>query len=99
MGKFRQFLTGLSARDTFVFKFHDSILKKSQCFFTKFYRCIDFVEIWFEIANGQISSIFDRVTCPRHDNGGVLSFLVLFQCVTETKKQEKKTDFYFLWKH
>ena len=25
--------------------------------------CIDLVEIWFEIANGQISSIFDRVIC------------------------------------
>ena len=78
MGKFRQFLTGLSARDTFVVKFHDSILKKSQWIFTKFYICIDIVEIWFGIANGQISSICDRGTCPRHDNGGVLSFLVLF---------------------
>ena len=24
------------------------------------------VEIWFGTANGQISSIFDRVICPRH---------------------------------
>ena len=28
--------------------------------------CIDIVEIWFGIANGQISSIFDGVICPRH---------------------------------
>ena len=28
------------------------------------------------IANGQILFIFDRVICPRHDNGGVLSFHV-----------------------
>ena len=28
--------------------------------------CIAFVEIWFGIANGQISSIFDGVICPRH---------------------------------
>ena len=28
--------------------------------------CIDIVEIWFGIANGQISSIFDRVICLRH---------------------------------
>ena len=40
--------------------------------------CIDNVEIWFENAKGQISSIFDRVTCPQHDNGGVLSFHVFF---------------------
>ena len=25
--------------------------------------CIDIVEIWLEIVNGQISSIFDRVIC------------------------------------
>ena len=30
------------------------------------------VEIWFEIANGQISSIYDKVIFPRHDNGGIL---------------------------
>ena len=28
--------------------------------------CIDIVEIWFGIANGQISSNFDIVICPRH---------------------------------
>ena len=27
--------------------------------------CIDIPEIWFGIANGQISSNFDGVTCPR----------------------------------
>ena len=45
----------------------------------------DIVEIWFQIADGQILSIFDRVICPRHihifiwrhDNGGVLSFHIL----------------------
>ena len=36
--------------------------------------CIYIVEIWFGIANGQISSVFDRVICPWHDNGGVLLF-------------------------
>ena len=39
--------------------------------------CIDIVEIWFWIAIGYISSIFDRVISPWHDNGGVLSFHVL----------------------
>ena len=28
--------------------------------------CIDILELWFGIANGQISSIFDGVICPRH---------------------------------
>ena len=27
--------------------------------------CIDIVEIWFGIVDGQISSVFDRVTCPQ----------------------------------
>ena len=38
--------------------------------------CIDIVEIWFGIANGQITSTFDRVICLPHDNGRVLSFHV-----------------------
>ena len=38
--------------------------------------CIDIVEICFRIAHWQISSIFHRVICPRHDNGGTLSFNV-----------------------
>ena len=41
-------------------------LSKHQCIFTKLGMCIDIVEIWFCIANGQISSNFDRVICPRH---------------------------------
>ena len=36
--------------------------------------CNDIVEVSFEIANGQILSIFDIGICPSHDNGGVLSF-------------------------
>ena len=39
--------------------------------------CIDIVEICLEIAHGQISSIFDRVICLRHDNNGVLLINVL----------------------
>ena len=35
-------------------------------FFSKLGMCIDIMEIWFGIANGQISSIFDGVICPRH---------------------------------
>ena len=32
--------------------------------------------IWFGIANGQISSVFDRVIYPQQGNGGVVSFYV-----------------------
>ena len=66
MGKFRQFLTELSARDTPIFSFLDDNLSKHQWIFTKLGMCIDIVEIWFGIAYGQILSIFDRVICPRH---------------------------------
>ena len=38
--------------------------------------CFSMKEIWFEIVYEQISSTFDRVICPRHDNGGVLYFNV-----------------------
>ena len=36
--------------------------------------CIDIVEIWFGIANGQISLIFDRVTYPRVQDMPVVLF-------------------------
>ena len=75
MGKFRQILTELSARDTPIFfLFLDDNLSKCQRILTKLDTCIDIKEIWFWIANGQISSIFDRVICPRPDNGRVLLF-------------------------
>ena len=45
-------------------------------FLTFIGTCIDIKEIWFRIANGQMSSMFDRAVCPQHDNGGVLSFYV-----------------------
>ena len=47
---------------------------KHKWIFNKFGICIDIVEIWFGIAHRKISSTFDRVICPRHDNGGVLQF-------------------------
>ena len=49
--------------------FPDENVSKHKWIFTKLGMCFDIAEIWFEIANGQI---FDRVICPRHDNGGVL---------------------------
>ena len=66
MGKFHQFLMELSARDTPIFSFPDDNLSKHQWIFTKLGMCIDIAVIWFGIANGQISSIFDGVICPRH---------------------------------
>ena len=72
MGKFRQILSELSATDMPIFSIPDNNLSKSQGILTKFGTCIDMKEIWFGIANGQIPSVFDRVICPQHDNGGVL---------------------------
>ena len=46
MGKFRPFLTELSACNTSVFYFQDNNLSKSQWIFTKFGMSIDIVEIF-----------------------------------------------------
>ena len=61
MGKFRQRFTELSARDTPIFSFPDDNL-----ILTKLAVCIDLKEICFDIVNGQISSNFYGVICPRH---------------------------------
>ena len=53
------------------FSFLDDNLSNHQWILNKLGMCIDIVEIWFGIANGQISSMLDGVNCPRHD-GGVL---------------------------
>ena len=66
MGKFCQSFTELSARDIPIFYFPDDNLSKHQWIFTKCGMYIDIVENWFEIANGQISSKFYGVVCPRH---------------------------------
>ena len=61
MDKFRQFLTVICLSNI-VFSFPDDNMSKYQSIFTKLDMCIDIVEIWFGIANEQIS-IFDRVIC------------------------------------
>ena len=48
------------------FSFPDDNLSKHQWIFNKLGMCIDIVDMWFGIANGQISSNFYRVICPRH---------------------------------
>ena len=54
----------VSACNTSTFSFLDHNFSKYQCMFPKLGMCIDIVEICFGIANGQISSIFERVICP-----------------------------------
>ena len=63
MSNFRQFLTELFAQDMSEFSFLKDNFSKCQWIFTKIGVCTD-VKIWFGIADGQISSIFDRVICP-----------------------------------
>ena len=60
IGKFCQFLSEFSGHHMSVFSFLDDNFSKYQWIFTKLDMSIDIVEIWFGIANGQISSIFDR---------------------------------------
>ena len=43
--------------------FPDDNLSKHLWVFNKLGMCIDIVEIWFGIFNGQISLMFDRVIC------------------------------------
>ena len=54
-----------------IFSFPGENLSKFQGILTKLGTCIDIKEIWFGIANGQISSNFDSYlpeTCPNLDN-------------------------------
>ena len=66
MGKFRQIFTELSARDKPIFSFPDDNFSKEQGILTKLAICINIKEIWFRIANGQISSNFYGVSSWRH---------------------------------
>ena len=47
------------------------------CALILFGMCIDIMEIWYVIANVQISSLFDRVIWSPHSSGGVLLCHVL----------------------
>ena len=78
MGKFRQILTELSARNTPILRFWTTT-SKCQGILIKLGTCIDIKETWFGIANGQILSMFDRVICPRHDSGVYYSLMFLFK--------------------
>ena len=50
---------------TICLYFLDNNLGKYECIFTKLGMCIDILEIWFGIANEQISSILTEVSA-RH---------------------------------
>ena len=57
MGKFRQLLTELSARDMSKCSFPDDNFNKYQWIFTKLGACIDIVKIWAQLfkANDVVS--------------------------------------------
>ena len=48
-------------RPSIYFSFPDDNFSKRQWIFTKLGMCIDIVEIWFGIANGQICQIFKEL--------------------------------------
>ena len=58
----------LVVRPSVRFSFPDDNLSKHQWIFTKLGMCIDIVEVWFGIANGQISINSYGATCPKHDH-------------------------------
>ena len=68
MGKFRQFLSALSAHNTSIFSFLDDNFSKYQCSFMKLGMSIDIVEIWFGIADGQISACDTSVVSFQDNN-------------------------------
>ena len=55
MGKFRQFLTELSAHNMSIFSFLNDNFSKYQWIFTRLGIWIDIVEIWFGIADGKFN--------------------------------------------
>ena len=65
----------LSAHDTSVVSFQDKNLCKFQWIFTKLDVCIDIGKIWFGLVLGKFRQ-FLTVISPRHDNVGILSFIV-----------------------
>ena len=57
------------------------------------------IEICFGIANGQISSIFDRIICPQHDIGGVLSFHVISPLFCSSLCWRGSLIIFWRWNH
>ena len=61
MGKFCQFLTNKSARDTSIFSFPDNNLSKYQWMFTKLAACIDIVGHWYGIATRVVQKVLSLI--------------------------------------
>ena len=66
MGNFCPFFTELSAGDMSIFSFLDDNFSKYQWILTKLGMCINIMEIWFGMADGQMSSIFDSYLPTTH---------------------------------
>ena len=67
-----------SVRPSVRFLFPDDNLSKHQWIFKKLVMCIDIVEIWFGIANGQISSIFTELSACDTTMAGYYNSTFLF---------------------
>ena len=80
LGKFRKILTELSGQDMPIFSFPDHNLCKCQVILTKLGTCVDIKEIWFGIANGQISlklSVCDRIMAGYYSVTFLFSLIML----------------------
>ena len=65
-------------RLSIYFSFPDDNLSKHQWIFTKLGMCIDIMEIWFGIVNGQISSSFMELSARDTIMAGYYSLTFLF---------------------
>ena len=79
MGKFRQFVTELSARHMSAFSFPDDNLRKYHWIFIKLGMCISIVEIWCGITNGQITSTLAESSAHHTIMAGYYLFFFLLQ--------------------
>ena len=70
-----------------IFSFPDTDWSKRQWIFAKLGMCIDIVEIWSGIANGQISSIFNRVTYPSHNIVSLFDFFQKIKNINEDTQE------------
>ena len=83
IGKCHQILTELFARDATIFSFPDDNLIKRQGILTKLGTCIDSKDIWFGIANWQITSMFWQLSSRDTIIAGYYRFMFLFINVKE----------------
>ena len=74
----RPFVVCPSFRPSIHFSFPDDNWSKHQWIFTKLGMCIDIVEIWFGIANGQFCQIFTELFALDTIMAGNYSLMFLF---------------------